>query len=149
MKLPIKITTGLIAGATLIAAASPAEAQYRRHWHRDRGGDRAALAIGVGIVGLAAGAALASSRYDRWDRGWRGRGWDRRWDGGYGWRGRYDPRWGGPRWGSGYRYGYNDYGYGYGYPPGYGSRWGGGVRCWRERVWDDWRGRWRRVRVCA
>lgn len=148
MKLPIKITTGLIAGATLIAAASPAEAQYRRDWHRDRGGDRAALAIGAGIVGLAAGAALASSRWDRGPR-WRG-GWDRRWDGGYGWRGRYDPRWGGPRWGYGYapRYGYG-YGRGYDYPPGYGYRWDGGVRCWRERVWDDWRGRWRRVRVCA
>ncbi len=148
--LSIKMTTGLIAGATLIAAASPAEAQYRRYYHRDRGGDRAALAIGAGIVGLAAGAALASSSR-RWDRGYYdrgyygrgyGRGWDRRWDGGYGWRGSYDPRWGRPAYGYGY-------GAGYAYPPGYGYRWGGGVRCWRERVWDDWSGRFRRVRVCA
>lgn len=121
-----KITTGVIAGATLLTVAAPAEAQWR---HR-RGGDRTALAIGAGAVGLAVGAAIASNnRGWRGDRGYygRGRGWDR----GYG----------GP------------YAYGYGYGrPGWGAYdgWYGAprARCWRERVWDDWSGRWRRVRVC-
>lgn len=128
--LTLRITTGLIAGATLVAAAAPAEARWRG---RDRG-DRTALAVGAGLVGLGVGAAIASSgrdRWDRWDRGYRG-GWDRR--GGWGWRGRYDPRFAGPGWG-GPGWGYRD-------------RWGPPVRCWRERVWDDWSGRWRRVRVC-
>jgi len=120
-----KITTGLVAGATLVAVASPAEAQWR---HR-RGGDRTALAVGAGALGLGLGVALASrgDRWDRWDRGGR---WNR------GWRGRWDPRFDGPGWGG----------------PGWGAYDGWyaapRARCWRERVWDDWRGRWRRVRVC-
>lgn len=138
---------GLLLPAALIGAAAPAEAQWRDRWRRDRGDDRAALAIGAGIVGLAAGAALASSRGDRWDRWdrWDRRGrwdrWDRRdrWGWGPGWRGRWDPRFDGPGWGGGsWHGGWRD-----------GGRWGPGVRCWRERVWDDWRGRWRRVRVCG
>jgi hypothetical protein len=123
-----KITTGLVAGATLVAVASPAEAQ----WRYRRGGDRTALAVGAGALGVAVGAALASSnrgwRGDRWGRGYYGRGWD---------RGFY----GGPR---GYAYGYGRPGWG-AYDGWYGAP---RARCWRERVWDDWRGRWRRVRVC-
>jgi hypothetical protein len=132
-----KITTGVLAAATLTAVASPAEAQWR---HR-RGGDRTALAIGAGALGLAVGAAIASNdrgwRGDRWGRGWRGDRWDR------GWRG--------DRWGRGWD-GYHGrpYAYGYGRPYGWDRGWRGGwrQRCWTDRVWDDWRGRWRRVRVC-
>jgi len=122
-----KITTGLVAGATLVAVASPAEAQ----WRYRRGGDRTALAIGAGAVGLAVGAAIASS-----NRGWRGDRWGRGYYGGRGWDNGYYGR---------------PYAYGYG-RPGWGAYegWYGAprARCWRERVWDDWRGRWRRVRVC-
>lgn len=123
-----KITTGLVAGATLVAVASPAEAQ----WRNRRGGDRTALAIGAGAVGLAVGAAIASN-----NRGWRGDRWNRGYYGGN--RGYY----GVPR---GYAYGYGRGGPGWGaYDGWYGAP---RARCWRERVWDDWRGRWRRVRVC-
>jgi hypothetical protein len=134
---------GLAIAATLAGAAAPASAQWRGDRWDDRGDD-AALAIGAGVIGLAAGVALARGdrwdRWDRWDRGGRWDRWDRRWhpryDGRWGWRGRWDPRFGPPGWGG--RWG-----------PGWrAGRWGPGVRCWRERVWDDWRGRWRRVRVC-
>ena len=51
------------------------------------------------------------------------------------------------RWVQTSRGGYGDGGYGGG---GYDG-WYGAPRaqCWRERVWDDYRGRWRRVRVCG
>ncbi|MFD1612809.1 hypothetical protein ACFSCW_13465 [Sphingomonas tabacisoli] len=126
MKISTKITAGLLAGATLVAAASPAEAQYRYNRYYGHRGDRTGLALGAGALGLALGAAVASS-----NRG-----------GYYGNRGYY---------GNGYyggSYAYNDgyygrpYGYGYGY--GYAPR-----RCWTERQWDDWYGGWRRVRVCT
>lgn len=45
-----------------LATAVPAEARDRYH---DRGGDDAAIAIGAGVVGLALGAAIASSDRDR------------------------------------------------------------------------------------
>jgi hypothetical protein len=49
--------------AALSFAAAPAQARdYYRH---DRGGDDAAIAIGAGVVGLALGAAIASSSRDR------------------------------------------------------------------------------------
>ena len=123
-----KVTSGLVAGAALLTVASPAEAQ----WRRRGGGDRAAIALG---------AAVASG--NRWDRGWRGDRWDRGWNGGGrwnrwdgGWRGR--GAWDDPRWGGGWG------------DPRFGGGWRGRGRtqCWRERVWDDWSGRWRRVRVC-
>jgi hypothetical protein len=124
--LSTKITAGLIAGATLVATASPAEAQWRGHYRHHRG-DRTALAIGAGAVGLAVGAALASgSRYNR---------------------GYYGDRYYGGYYGRPYAYNYDGY-YGrpYGYDYGYRSYYR--PRCWTERQWDDWRGRWRRVRVC-
>jgi hypothetical protein len=79
---------------TTIAAAAPADAQrwrgrgyygggYRGHYH----GNRTGVAIGAGILGLAAGAAIASNR------------------GGY---------YGGPAY---YGGGYYDYGPGYYAPP--------------------------------
>ena len=129
-----KITTGVLAGATLMVAASPAEAQYR--YHRNRG-DRTALAIGAGALGLAVGAAIASSNRGHYgNRGYYG-------SRGYYGRGSYDGYYGRP-----YAYGYGNQGY-YGRHHGYGDGYRyGGTRCWRERIWDEWRGRWRRVRVC-
>jgi hypothetical protein len=54
-------------GATAIGAAAPADARpwgwggrHYGHYYRGGGGD-AGLAIGAGILGLAAGAAIASS----------------------------------------------------------------------------------------
>ena len=127
-----KITTGVIAGATLVVAAAPAEAQWRGY--RNRGGDRTALALGAGALGLALGAAVASG--SRYDRGYRGRGY---YGGG---RGYYDGYYGQP-----YAYGYGSGYYGRPYARGYGYA-APRARCWTDRQWDDWRGRWRRVRVC-
>jgi hypothetical protein len=126
-----KITTGVLAAATLTAVASPADAQWR---HRNRG-DRTALAIGAGALGLAVGAAIASNnRRGGYYDGYYGRG--------YG-RGGYDGYYGRP-------YAYNGYADGYGRPYGYGYGYRAvpRQRCWTDRQWDDWRGRWRRVRVC-
>lgn len=126
-----KITTGMIAGATLMVAAAPAEAQWRGY--RNRGGDRTALALGAGALGLAVGAAIGSSNR----RGYYG---DRGYYGGRGFGG------GGGYYGRPYAYGY---GRGYDRPYGYGGGfYGGGPRCFRERVFDEWSGRWRRIRVC-
>lgn len=123
MKLSTKITAGLIAGATLVATASPAEAQWRHRYYGHHRGDRTALALGAGALGLAVGAAIGSS--------------SRR--GGY-----YDGYYGRPYAYNGYYGGYYGRPYdGYGYRSYYAPR-----RCWTERQWDDWRGRWRRVRVC-
>jgi hypothetical protein len=54
-------------GATVLAVASPADAQrYRGHYRHDNGG----AAVFAGVAGLALGAALASDhRYD-YDRGY-------------------------------------------------------------------------------
>lgn len=120
-----KITAGLLAGATLVIAASPAEAQYRYYGHHYRG-DRTALAIGVGALGLAIGAAAASG--SRYNREYNGNGYYE--DGYYGRPYAYNS------------YGYDSY-YGRPYEYGYAPR-----RCWTDRVWDDYRGGWRRVRVC-
>jgi hypothetical protein len=115
VKLSTKITAGLIAGATLVAAATPAEAQWRHRYYRHHRGNDAALALGAGALGLALGAAIGSSSR----RGYNG------YYGGY--------------YGRPYAYGYDGYGYRSYYAP---------RRCWTDRQWDDWRGRWRRVRVC-
>ena len=70
-----KAGLGVALAATVLATATPAEAQYRRYWHRDRGGDAAAAALIGGVVGLGVGAAIASSNRDRYyDRGYYDRG---------------------------------------------------------------------------
>lgn len=87
MNILTKATIGLVAGATALTAAAPAEAQYRR-WHRDRGGDVAAGAIIGGVAGLALGAALAQPRRGYYDPYWdRGGYYGPRYRGG--WRGDY------------------------------------------------------------
>lgn len=57
-----KAALGAVLAVTVAAAASPAEARDRR-W---RGDDRAAVAVGAGVLGLALGAAIASDRRDRY-----------------------------------------------------------------------------------
>jgi hypothetical protein len=129
MNIITKAALGLVAGATALTAAAPAEAQYRG-WHgRDRGGDVVAGAVIGGVAGLAIGSAIAADRRDRWhrDRYWRGgdrywRGGDPYWRGGPRWRG-HDPYWGGPR--RGFR-----------------------QRCVTRRVYDPYIGRRVRVRYC-
>lgn len=72
----MNIVKKTLAAATLAATAlvtsTPAMAE-----HRDgRGNDTAAIAIGVGILGLAIGAIAASGKRDRWDdRYYVGDGW--------------------------------------------------------------------------
>lgn len=51
-------------GAAALTTSSPALAD-RWRGHRHDGGDDAAIAIGAGVVGLALGAAIASSSRDR------------------------------------------------------------------------------------
>lgn len=51
----------------VVAAMASVPAEARDRWHDRRGGDDAAVAIGAGIVGLALGAAIASSGRDRDD----------------------------------------------------------------------------------
>src|SRR5436305_14097052 len=59
-----KCVMGVGVAATLVATASPADAQYRRHYrHHDRTG----VAIGAGILGLGIGAAIASSNRGYYD----------------------------------------------------------------------------------
>lgn len=66
-----KAALGLALGASALTAAAPADAQYYRgdrYRHHD---NDAAVAIGAGVVGLALGAAIASSGRDRYyDRGY-------------------------------------------------------------------------------
>ena len=140
-----KAGLGLALGATMLAAAAPAEAQYRdRYYGRGHRGD-AGPAIIAGVAGLAIGAAIASNNnryrdryYDRRlyrdryhdcgyddDRGFYDRGFYDR--GFYPRRGFYD----------GYRGYYDDY-RGYGRVP----------RCFVERRWDPYYGQPVRVRVC-
>lgn len=64
-----KATLAAALVATSLSVATSAEARDR--YHRDRGGNDAAIAIGAGIIGLAIGAAIASDRND--DRYYRDR----------------------------------------------------------------------------
>jgi hypothetical protein len=57
-----KAALGAALAATAVAVSSPAQARDR--WHR--GDDRAAVAVGAGVLGLALGAAIASDRRDRY-----------------------------------------------------------------------------------
>lgn len=97
-----KAALGAVLAATVVAAATPAEARDRRY----RGDDRAAVAVGAGVLGLALGAAIASDRRDRYyDDGYYYRSYPR-YRGNYYYspppryyRGdRYDRPWRGDRW---------------------------------------------------
>ncbi|WP_294392763.1 hypothetical protein [uncultured Sphingomonas sp.] len=58
-KLIATSAAGLAIAASMLAVAAPSEARpYYRH-HRG-GGNDAAIALGAGVLGLAAGAAIAS-----------------------------------------------------------------------------------------
>ena len=121
-----KAVLGTTLAATALTAAAPADAQRYRRWHH-RGGDGTGAAIAGGIVGLALGAAIASSNNDRYDR-------DRY----------YSSR--------GYRADYDDYYYrerGY-YPTDgyYAYRYRDYNSCRVERRYDPYYGRSVRVRVC-
>lgn len=74
-----KLVLGVATGASLLAAAVPAQAQdwrWHRHYYRDRGGDVAGAALVAGIAGLAIGAAISNDhRYDYDRRFYRERGY--------------------------------------------------------------------------
>lgn len=113
-----KATLTVALGASALVASAPAEAQYRRYYHRDR--DNGGAAVVAGIAGLAIGAALASSnRYDR--------------------RYSYDTRYYDQR---GY---YPNDGY---YARNYYNQYRGYDRCYTRRVYDPYIGRRVRVRYC-
>ncbi len=108
--------------ALAFAAAVPAEARDG-YYHDRRGGDDAAIAIGAGVVGLALGAAIASSDRDR----------DYYYDDGYYYpRARHYPRYYYGRPYPRYR-GHPAYDYPRGYwrGPRYGRGWGHPRRHWR------------------
>jgi hypothetical protein len=61
---------GLALAGGMLATATPAEA--RRYYSHRGGGNDAAIAVGAGLLGLAAGAAIASRPsygYDYYDAG--------------------------------------------------------------------------------
>jgi len=64
MKLIRKTILAVALGAATLTAASPAMADDGRYRHRG-GGDTTGAAIAGGVVGLALGAAIASSANDR------------------------------------------------------------------------------------
>lgn len=120
-----KAALGLVAGATLLAAAAPAQAQSYRY---DHDGDNTGAVIVAGIAGLAIGAALAADNnrgYD-YDR----RYYDQRY---YYDRGGYDRRY--------YQPTYNPYN-GY-YRDDYRRQ-----SCSTRRVWDPYLQRRVKVRYC-
>lgn len=65
-----KLALGVALSATVLLAASPAQARDR-YYDRGRGGNDAAIAVGAGVIGLALGAAIADRGDDRYyDRGY-------------------------------------------------------------------------------
>lgn len=119
----LKSAAWALAPALAMAVATPAAARDGRYYDRRGGDDDAAIAIGAGVVGLALGAAIASSGRDRgyyYDDGYY-------YDGPRGYYGRPYPRY--------YRYEYRAY------PRHY-------RRGWRHDGWrgDGWGRRDRRWR---
>lgn len=127
----LKAVTLGVGAAVLAASASPAEA---RRYYRDR--DNTGVAIAAGVVGLAIGAALASSSRDRYYR-------DRYYDGYYYDRPYYRDY---PR----YQYRYYDRRYSYDYDRYYYDRPYRHYRqrCVTRRVYDPYLDRRVRVRYC-
>lgn len=120
MNLFRKSILGLALGAATLSSASPALADGWRG-HRHGGGDDAAIAIGAGVVGLALGAAIASSRDDdRYERD------DYYYDRGYPQYREYYYYREGPR-----------------YPGRYYRHDRGWHNGWREHEWREHRGYWR------
>jgi hypothetical protein len=120
-----KAGLGMTLAATALTAAAPADAQWRRGYHRDRGSN-AGTAVVAGIAGIAIGAALASNGRDRYrDRYYADRGYPRGYDDRY-----YRQR--------GY---YPNDGY-------YADRYRDYQRCWVERRYDPYYDQTVRVRVC-
>jgi hypothetical protein len=123
-----KCVMGIGVAATLVATASPADAQYRRHYRGYRH-DNTGVAIGAGILGLGIGAAIASS-----NRGYYGNGY---------YSGYSDPYYGGySSYSDPYYGGYSSY------DPYYGNGYGYTYRCTTHRQWDPYWRRWVRVRTC-
>lgn len=60
------LVAGLVITAGVAASVTPASAQYRRHYYRGDRGAAVGAGIALGIIGLAAGAAIASQnrRYE-------------------------------------------------------------------------------------
>lgn len=115
-----KLVLGTALAASAVTAAAPASA---RDYYGHRSGDGAAVAVGAGIIGLALGAAIASSNHHRDYDDYRYRRnrhhHDRRDYEREGYRGgQYDQRYYGNGYNGGAYYnGYNGYNGGYG---GYG-----------------------------
>ena len=131
MKIIGKTVLATVLAATTLGAATPAMADGwdRGGWHGGRHHDNdAGVAIGAGVIGLALGAAIASSANDRHrDRGYY---YDRS---GYYGRPYYRDYYYRPQ-----RYDYDRY-----YDRGYSYR-----HCWSEQIWDDYRGSWSRIERC-
>jgi hypothetical protein len=66
------VVAGLVIAAGVAATVSPASAQYRRYHHHHRGDRGAAIGAGIalGIIGLAAGAAIAAENSRRAEEGY-------------------------------------------------------------------------------
>jgi len=142
-----KLLTLSLAATTAISAVAFSTAasayDFRDYYYRNHdNNDVAGAAIVAGVIGLAIGAALASSSHNNgyYDNGYYGRGYNN-YGGGYGSYGYSQPYYGG-----GYG-GYGSYGgYGYGQP-----YYGGGYsyqRCYTTRSWDPYYGGYVSRRVC-
>jgi hypothetical protein len=136
-----KFLTAAVAALTLAggvaAVAGPAQAdQYRYYGHRKSNDNDAGIAIAAGVIGLAIGAALASSSSNKRNSSYY-------YDNGYSQRGDGGGYYGDGYYGDGYRQPY--YNGGYNAPYGYGQdRYAYApprVCTSRERVYDRYSGR--------
>ena len=129
-----KLVLGGALAASALTAAAPASAQYYNGYRHHHDND-AGVAIGVGILGLAVGAAIASGSQRHYDRGYDYRSYS--YNGYNGYNG-YD----------GYnRYnGYNGYDRPYAY--NYDTYRRSYRRCFTQRSFDDYSGTWVTVQRC-